>query len=296
MRFVHTFWSKPLLKGYFNKYQELLPAILVDYAYSTGCIKKFGHSIKLFTDKFGVELLGYIPYDEIVIFDDLEDENINFAAQIKFKALEKMELDEILIDGDLFIQNSYGFNHINSLGCDVVYSFDEPESYALRDEAIIPKYNDMLAKINTHNDEFDNIYCISDSDKKFYWHNTSLLKFNNDTLKKEYIRQYWKNKSILENEEFLIWPDIWIEQKNLTFLTERKSFTCCPVVYGYPDEVCNDYCILIGFAHLGSSKILLNNLISTKLKNLNPVLYKLTQNQIEKYKTHKYTAINDLRN
>lgn len=288
MRFVHTFWSKPFLKGYFNKYQTLLPVILTDYAYSVGCVKEFGHSIKLFTDKFGAELLGYIPYDEVVIFDDLENENVNFAAQIKFKALEKMELDEILVDGDLFLQNEWCFNHIGSLCSDVVYSFDEPESYTLQEETAKPKYDAMLAMLIAHNDEFDNTYRISNYDTKYYWHNTSLLKFNSEALKKEYVRQYWKNKSILENEELPIWPDIWIEQKNLTFLTERESFTCCPVVYGYPNAVCNDYCVLIGFAHLGSAKASFTDLLLTRLKTLSPVLYKLTQNQIEKYKNKKY--------
>ena len=223
-----------------------------------------------------------------MIIDGLEDEDVHFTAQIKFKALEKMELDEILIDGDLFIQNSYGFNHINSLNCDVVYSFDEPESYTLQEKTAKPKYDGGVAKMIAHNAEFDSTYRIYDCDKKYYWHNTSLLKFNNEALKKEYIRQYWKNKSILENEDLLFWPDIWIEQKNLTFLTERELFTCCPVVYGYPDERCNNYCFLIGFAHLGSSKAVFTNLLLTRLKNLNPVLYELTHKQIEKYKNKKY--------
>ena len=286
MKFVHTFWSKPFLNSYFNKYQTLLPVILSDYAYSVACIKEFGHEIKLYTDKFGADMLGYIPYDEIVILDDLENENVNFAAQIKFKALERMTLDEILIDGDLFIQNQYGFNHIDSLECDAVYSFDEGEKFTTRDKTMKKKYRILNNRLIEYNDKFDSTYFVNE-EEKLNWHNTSLLKFNNEELKAEYIRQYWKNKSIIENENFPIWPDIWIEQKNLTYLTEREPYTCCPVVYGFPEEACNMYSLLIGFTHLGNSKVMYNDVIMNKLKNLNYTLYEKTLNQIEKYKNLK---------
>lgn len=286
MKFVHTFWSKPFLNSYFNKYQTSLPVILSDYAYSAACIKKFGHEIKLYTDKFGADMLGYIPYDEIVILDDLENENVNFAAQIKFRALEQMTLDEILIDGDLFIQKEYGFNHIDSLESDVVFSFDEGEEFTTRDEDMKNKYKTLNNKLLKYNDKFDSTYFVN-AEEKLNWHNTSLLKFNNEELKTEYIRQYWKNKYIIENEEFPIWPDIWIEQKNLTYLTEREPYTCCPVVYGFPEEVCNMYSLFIGFTHLGNFKVMYNDAIMNFLKNLNCDLYEKTLKHIEKYKNLK---------
>jgi hypothetical protein len=66
MKYIHTFWSKPLYKNKFNKFNACLDAILSDYAYSANCIHKLNRKIVLFTDSVGAELLSFIDYDDVV--------------------------------------------------------------------------------------------------------------------------------------------------------------------------------------------------------------------------------------
>lgn len=286
MNFVHTFWSKPFLNNRFNKYQELLPVILTDYAYSCACIKTNGHSIRLFTDKFGADLLGFIPYDEIVILDNLDNENTDFAAQIKFTALKQMRLDEILIDGDLFIKNTQAFEMIDSISYDVLYSFYEPIEYTLMNfsEEKIKYYNKILSIVNNLKTKFIQTYSKEFNINDCYWPNTSLLKFSNQELKDEYIKQYEYHKSLLSNYDFgHSWPDIWIEQKHLDLLVNSK-YKGRPLIYGYPKEAANSYSANVGFIHLGSGKVKYQDYILNCLYELDKKLYNYVLSQIETYK------------
>lgn len=286
MNFVHTFWSKPFLNNRFNKYQELLPVILTDYAYSCSCIKTKGHSIRLFTDKFGADFLGFIPYDEIVILDNLDNESTDFAAQIKFAALKQMRLDEILIDGDLFITNEQAFEMIDSINYDVLYSFYEPVEYTLMcySDERIEYYNSILNVVNNLKSKFIQTYSGEFSVIDCHWPNTSLLKFSNQQLKEEYITQYEYHKNILSNCDFgHSWPDIWIEQKHLDLLINSK-YKGRPLIYGYPKESANLYSSDIGFIHLGSGKVKYQKYILRRLCELDKKLYTSVLSQIELYK------------
>lgn len=281
MKFVHTFWSKPFLSNKFNNKNTNIPVILSDYAYSVACIKKYeGHTIRLFTDKFGAEMLGWLPYDEIIVLDNLDNENVHFAAQIKFHALKQMELDECIMDGDLFLRNNCAINHIETLKPDCLYSFYEPQTYVLRRKdnyfAIIKE------KLVKHNDEFDDLYKINETDI-FEWPNTSLLKFNNNKIKDLYIEQYFKNKKILENEEYgEVWPDIWIEQKNLEKLINSTGCSCAPAVYGFPANAAEMYAVMIGYCHLGADKINIKDTVFEWLRKTNEDLYNETLAHINK--------------
>lgn len=286
MNFVHTFWSKPFLNNRFNKYQELLPVILTDYAYSCSCIKTKGHSIRLFTDKFGADFLGFIPYDEIVVLENLDNESTDFAAQIKFSALKQMRLDEILIDGDLFITNEQAFEMIDSINYDVLYSFYEPTEYTLMNYSWerIEYYISILNVVNNIKSKFLQKYSREFSVIDCYWPNTSLLKFSNQQLKEEYIEQYEYHKNLLSNYDFgHSWPDIWIEQKHLDLLINSK-YKGRPLIYGYPKESANLYSSDIGFIHLGSAKVKYQNYILKRLCELDKKLYNSVLSQIELYK------------
>lgn len=287
MTFVHTFWSKPFLNNRFNKYQELLPVILTDYAYSVECVIKHGYSIKLITDSFGKDFLGFLPYDKIIALDSLENESINFAAQIKFEALKRMSLDDVLIDGDLFIQKRTTFEIIDSINYDVLYSFYEPTEFAVCNEEKITYYNRMFSVFNNKKDGFMPEYINCWETCNCMWPNTSLLKFSNQQLKQEYIQQYEYHKKLLSDSDFgRSWPDIWIEQKHLEILTKDK-YTSRPIVYGFPSKEADSYSCLIGFTHLGEWKAKYNEMILRALKNLNPVLYNKVLQQIETYKNKK---------
>lgn len=286
MNFVHTFWSKPFLNNRFNKYQELLPVILTDYAYSCSCVKAKGHSIRLFTDKFGADFLGFIPYDEIIVLENLDNESTDFAAQIKFAALKQMRLDEILIDGDLFITNEQAFEMIDSINYDVLYSFYEPVEYTLMgySDERIEYYNSILNVVNNLKSKFIQTYARDFSVIDCHWPNTSLLKFSNKQLKKEYIKQYEHHKNILSNYDFgRSWPDIWVEQKHLDLLINSK-YKGRPLIYGYPKESANLYSSDVGFIHLGSGKVKYQKYILRRLCELDKKLYNSVLSQIELYK------------
>lgn len=289
MNFVHTFWSKPFLNNRFKEYQELLPVILTDYAYSCSCVKSHGHSIRLFTDKFGAEFLGFIPYDEIVVLDNLENENTDFAAQIKFAALKQMRLDEILIDGDLFIKTTQAFEMIDSINYDVLYSFYEPLEYALKNfsKERIEYYDRILTVVNNLKTEFIQTYSREFSINDCCWPNTSLLKFSNQELKDEYINQYEYHKNLLRNCDFgRSWPDVWIEQKHLELLVNSK-YKGRPLIYCYPSEGSDLYASTIGFIHLGGGKIKYQDYILKSLYELDKKLYNSVLSQIGIYTKNK---------
>jgi hypothetical protein len=42
MRFVHTFYSVPLLANKFNKYETSMTFTITNYAYSAHCVKNLG--------------------------------------------------------------------------------------------------------------------------------------------------------------------------------------------------------------------------------------------------------------
>ena len=58
------------------------------------------------------------------------------------------------------------------------------------------------------------------------WYNTSLIKFNNQELKNEFIRQYKENIQVVKDKDFEdIWPDIVLEQLNFTLLCKARNYS-----------------------------------------------------------------------
>jgi hypothetical protein len=285
MRFIHTFNSKPLLKEKFNKYETLLEVILTDYTYSAACCKKYGHEIVLYTDLQGSKLLSHIDYNEVIILD-LPDEG-HFSASIKFEAIKNMTEDDVLIDGDLFIQNKKAFELIESYNnYDFVYSFYEPNSFTCSEQKNIDKYYYMFSKFYEHKDIFKKPYELAKNISELEWPNTSLMKFNNIELKNKYLEQYIYHLQKLVNIDFgRTWPDIIIEQFHMKRLLEYGNYTSKPIIENYPNDESNKFALEIGFTHLGNVKINYNEHFKQKLKLLDSDLYNKVQNQIEKYKS-----------
>lgn len=271
MKFIHTFWSKPLFNNKFNKFETLIKCTLLDYAYSAHCVKKFGEKIILFADKKGAEILSPIPYDEVHIIDNLDEESVHFAAQIKFIALKNSNLGDVLIDGDLFLQKEDCIDILKEKikNNDVVYSFFEPYEYVIRG-SMKNYYIDLINKMNI--DIYKKPYKLPIKYKDLYWMNTSLMGFTNQTLKDEYINQYYHHKSFLKDIEFNhTWPDIIIEQHFLTLLC--KNYKSSPIIENfYYDLGANQHALNIGFTHLGSLKPNYNDFCNDKLKEENPQL------------------------
>ena len=288
MNFVHSFWSKPLIESKFNSYEKQLNIVLTDYALSAAYIKSNGHSIRLFADKLGAELLSFIPYDEVVIVDVPKDLSVHFAAQIKFEALKRMRLDECLIDGDLFIRRPEAFERISSLDVDFVYSFYEPNTFILNTDLQISKYKYMREQMNKVKSQFTGLYKLDKDMSEYEWTNTSLMLFHNQQLKDEYIRQYEFYRKLLNGIDFgFTWPDIIIEQRHMTKLLST-GYTSEPVIENFPTSFANMYAKSIGFHHLGGAKGSLHYIIQSWLEEQDKDLYDKVQEQTTKYLFHKF--------
>lgn len=286
MKFIHTFWSKPLIETKFADYNNWLTMTLITYSYSCYCIKKLDQKIELYADKLGAEILSFLPYDNIHIIEGLEDESVHFAAQIKFHALKNCDLGDVLIDGDTFIQKEQTIKYIEELlqeKNDLIYSFIEPSEYTLSTKNTL-NYNKMLEFVNQHNITFNEPFIWPTKKEEYLWFNCSFMCLNNKELKDKYLEQYFKHKDMLKHIDFKnTWPDVIIEQRFLTLLC--KDYKTAPIIKDfYFDTKANEKALDIGFTHLGSAKFLALKQIAEKLLKENTILYKLVIQQIEKHK------------
>lgn len=285
MTFVHTFWSKPLQERFFGGYNNCLCAILSTYSYSFDNIKQFGHKIKLYTDKPGAELLSFLNYDEVIIVDISENESTKFAAQLKFIALQQCA-DEILIDGDVFLYKDAVYDIIESKKEDFVCSFFEKNDFILANENdyYTDAFKKLYSKKHVFNNVFEGIFSVPESLYDLHWPNTSLIKFNNNDLKNQYIEQYFYFKEKIKDIDFKkFWPDIFIEQYNMQHLLDTNKYTYSCIVDDYPSNVADENAKKIGFCHLGPAKQAMINYLFELLKNQNLELYQKMQKQIYKY-------------
>jgi len=259
INFAHSFWSKPLFEKKFERYFSFENAVkntLLDYAYSASLVHKFGHNITLYADKNGIELLSFIPYNNIVEIDIEDNEPMHFAAQPKFYAMKKMNLGDVLIDGDIFIETNNIYEEIEASKTDVLYSFIESNDLILDDtlskdpiiyyEKLLPKFHDTLYKVPEITE--------------LTYPNTSLLKISNAKVKDDYIKQYFHHKDILNDVDWeYTWPDLIIEQYFLWEVAKCHSMTPLIKDYVNVDEEHK------GFMHLGSGKTKFQNQVRQKL-------------------------------
>lgn len=236
-----------MLQAKFRNLDRGLKITLVDYAYSVECVHKFGHTIELYTNALGAEILKPIPYDKVHIVTNDITSNWNFAASIKFKALQNMTLDQTLIDGDIFLENHIAFDMIQNLNSDIIVSMYEPKEKIFKIETI----KEMVAVCC---DAEQPGYKLPKAEEINGWYNTSLLKFNSEELKQEYIRQYIAHVKAIEDKDMhpVIWPDIIFEQFNIEAMLKNTNKTLSMVnpYYGIDDS----FAYKIGFCHLGVSK------------------------------------------
>ena len=286
MNFIHTFYSKPLLENKFDKYENLIDVIITDYTYSAYCIKKIlNQRIILYTDKIGAKILSHIPYDEIKILDF--NSSIDFAASIKFEAIRDMTEDDVLIDGDLFLQTNQCLDLINQCSeYDFLYSFFEPSYYTLRFERDVNKLNIIVSKLKEKENLFVEPYVLPKTDSDFSWPNTSFMKFNNIELKQKYIDQYLFFKKELEDIDFgKAWPDIIIEQYHMKKLLEFGNYSSRAIIENFPTNEANNFALEIGFTHLGGRKVEVNQMFKNKfLDKFGKDEFDKMQNQIFKLK------------
>ncbi len=262
MVFVHSFQAAPMLQTKFRSLETGLKVVLVDYAYSVECVHKFGHTIELYTDALGAEFLKLIPYDKVHIVTNDITTNWHFAASIKFKALQSMSLDQCLIDGDIFLENPIAFELIKNADTDIVVSMYEPVERIFKPEL-------MRELFYTCRDAKQPGYELPDVSEVKGWYNTSLLKFNSESLKQEYIRQYIAHIKEFENRDINpgIWPDIVVEQFNIEALLRNTNSTISMINPYY--DIDDEFAYKIGFCHLGVAKEIAHSYYLRMLQTIN---------------------------
>ena len=282
MKFIHTFWSKPLIEH--KSYNLNLSSLLTVYAYSAECIRNLGETIELYADEYGAELLSFIPYDKVHIIKNIEDNNPYFFAQMKLFALKECDLGDVLIDGDLFLYNREVINKIEeNKHIDVIYSYFEPYHQILKDQlyGMYSKINSVL--VSNSDIKFKEPYKWPSEDNEFEWMNTSLLVFNNQELKDRYIEDQFYYQKVLNDIKWdKMLPDVVLEQRFLTLLA--KDYTSMPILEGYGvNPQINEIAIKMGFTHLCTSKLYVYNFFQDRLFELNNDLYTKLHAQIKKY-------------
>lgn len=267
MNFIHTLWTKPLLYGN-KKGKELKKCIEVtvfDYALSMRLIQFYGHTITLYTDKEGAKLLSPLPYNKVVVLP-IQDQDIQFAAQIKFEALEICNEEDFIIDGDILLQKPEVYNKLQELKDvnDCIYSVDE--TFANQQE-VMKNFQPIINVIK----EADLLPGYKAVDKSIQYPNTSIMFIKNPELKKQYLDQYNYHKSILQGKDFKgVWPDIWIEQYFLGQLLNSACYSYSPVIKNYPNE---EEAARLGITHLAGLKKVLNPYIQNTLIKTDILLY-----------------------
>lgn len=273
MVFIHSFQPEPMFQSKFRPLDVGLRITLLNHAYSVECVHKFGHTIELYTDVLGAEILKLIPYDKVHIIENDITKNYHFAASIKFKALQNMSLDQILIDGDIFLEKSIVFELLKNFNKDMVVSMYEPKDRIFKPETIASMFQACNVQVQPG-------YELPENGEVKGWYNTSCLKFNNESLKQEYIRQYINHVKASESVDFTgaIWPDIVYEQYNIEAMLRN---TGCELEMVNPYyNIDDEFAYKIGFCHLGISKERSQNFYLRRLQTLN---YQLTLDLEEYY-------------
>ena len=285
MKFIHTFWSKPLLNNKHNTFSASLRYLLSNYAFSAHCVQAMGHEIVLYTDKYGTELFSFITYNNIIILDDLEDDNMHFFARYKFEALKKCDLGDVIIDGDIFLYKPDVYKKIEE-PYDVIYSFKETAEYNFNVFSIV-QIGGLLGKLSDYSDKFKPKYKLPQTIAQSTTFNTSVLKINNEDLRQEYIEQYEYHYNLLKDIQFknCEWPDLIIEQYFLRCLCEHNnSYFAKPIINNLLDTNESD---INGFIHVGGRKYELQDWVESLLKNENIELYNKYVNQYYIYTNNK---------
>ena len=261
MEFAHSFWSEPMKQNRFGKIEDRSKENLLFYATSVSWVHKMGHKITLYADAEGARFLSLIPYDNVVIVENTITDSTKFAASIKFIALEKMPLGDVLIDGDLYLWKPEIYKLLEEATEDVIVSAFERAEDIMWDDTV--NYPDIFKQIPD-----DSFYSIAN---KYIdgWHNTSLIRFNNAELRDKWIAQYKIYVERYKDIDFgNKWPDVILEQRHLTDLCRNEGYTIRAIANRNIKERPNNKLMYeIGFMHLGVTKYFMKETSFKMLQN-----------------------------
>ncbi|MDR1652480.1 MAG: hypothetical protein LBS01_02290 [Prevotellaceae bacterium] len=232
--FFHTFWTAPAVQekrwGIPNQlYMNVWLAAL-----SFICLKKQNQKVNLHTDKFGAELLQFLPYDKVYL--DLEGHKVSnkFWASGKFVAMRNEAEGAVHIDTDFFLYDGHLIDKIADN--DIVVSHVEN---AVNYKELIDLFNKKL-NLNFENKAI----------------NAGLLKLGSRAQR--FINSYWKLMFAAVNENAITafclandkdascCPDLFVEQVNLYDKLKDVDFVRLIADNKVQDNMLSDF----GFAHL----------------------------------------------
>lgn len=225
MALVHSLWTAPMLnneRGVASKTQ--LESVIWCHASSVAYAKRLGEPIHLYTDDFGLQLLEFLPYDNIVNLDVPDNIPTDFWAAGKFFAYQKMQLGDVHIDGDVFIKTPMLLNKIKQGMAShdlIVQSVENSWTY---DNEYYQNCNRVITANNIHFDGINDYYTPA--------YNCGLIGFSSDELKQKYIAHYLESiKRIYTNADAMAairsnketWMDLICEQQHLYSIAQGYS-------------------------------------------------------------------------
>lgn len=297
MKFIHTYWSKPSQSERWNISNDISQRCNIwYYALSVAYIKRLGYEIELYTDYFGKNLLGFLPYDNI--YTDLENIDCKYSvscwAQGKIYALQLSDIGNCFIDGDVFIKSEKCLNEIlNGLNYDGFFQGLENSNDFFNNKTNL-SLKDINNKLNIYDDQAKRFYNIIEypeniNKKGQHAYNTGLLLLNNKELKDKFISTYnfmlnqinscEKMLEIyLEDKEFC--PDLICEQR---FMYEISKDYNIGTLLDYSLNENNMQTILeqsieLGYQHvIGQQKYFQLDKCKLNLKHINQDIYNLCE-------------------
>lgn len=284
LTFIHTNWTKPALNNRWNvnSIEQIIDNIWY-YSLSTAYLKKLGQHIELHTDTFGKKCLDHIPYDNIHLTLNSIPKYIQpfMWAYGKFHALRKCSLNTVHIDGDVFIKSQKCIDKIYSLlkqRSDVIVQCHEfvvnPTKWVY---PIYKPTTDALTGLQYPE------WAIRNGKNAY---NTGFLLFNNQKLKTQYLKEYFrcakdcceKLSHILINDAHVC-PDLVVEQQFLYDIVNNNNFNANTLINWTNSTKTADK---IGYQHIiGKGKYDENNMYACQrtLYIIDKELYHKTLNK-----------------
>lgn len=254
-----TFWTKPMSK---DKIETNVQIAYISCYY----LHKNGYKVRMYTDKYGKELLINIKYDEInTKLDSIPDNIPNYLfAYAKFWALKNEPIGTIHTDFDVFIKKPC-IDEFYNKNYDLILQNKE-----LNQDYNYKKLRNVFNKIKLPN--FLPVNHIGSC-------NVGVIGFNNKELKNKYLDIYFKSVEYykdylnsIENINILV-PDLLFEQTTIDWLKDcyNTYFILPELNYGQElNKICNNigYQHLLGaWKHTEEGKLIINNFYN-KIKQL----------------------------
>jgi len=217
MYICHSFWSIPCLNSRFGvEATKQFKINLYCFATSLSYVHYFNYKIKFFGDKYSLNRFKILPYDEFIEINVPENALAQCWAQGKFYALQKMELGDIHIDGDVFMKSKALYDKLEENYDCIVQGIEDESNITWIGYDLARRILKDINFLNNCNTE------------KSYAYNVGVIGFKNQEFKDIYLNHYFdslekiKKLNLPTINEFI--PDLILEQQHLYQISKNKHF------------------------------------------------------------------------